>query len=106
MLWTVFTCAIQGNDVNMLVKFGRPTQSFQQNQCLHVRTLRLSMDKHIHANTLLLLDGVCHVLIHLLLIVSITELTLLVGKTSTSDGCSTESGCVAVPQKSSAERNT
>ena len=65
----------------------------------HVRTLRLSMDQHVHTNTLLLLDGICHVLIHLPLIVSITELTLLVGKTSTSDGCSTTSACIAVPQK-------
>ena len=57
------------------------------------------MDKHIHTNTLLLLDGIRHVLVHLLLIVSITELALLVSKTSASDGCNTETAQIAIPQK-------
>lgn len=65
----------------------------------HVRALWLSMDKHIHTNTLLLLDGIRHVLVHLLLIVSITELALLVSKTSASDGCNTETAQIAIPQK-------
>ena len=57
---------------------------------LHVRSLRLSMHKDVHANALLLLDGVCHVLVDLLLVVSITQLTLLVCQTCTPDGCITE----------------
>lgn len=44
------------------------------------------MHQHIHANALLLLDGKGHVLIHLLLIVSIVQLALLVGKTGFPDG--------------------
>jgi len=46
--------------------------------------------KNIHTNALLLLDSVCHVLVDLLLVVSITQLTLLVCQTCTPDGCITE----------------
>ena len=44
------------------------------------------MHQHIHANTLLLLDGIRHVLVDLLLVVSIAELALLVCKAGLPDG--------------------
>ena len=44
------------------------------------------MYKHIHADTLLLLDGICHVLVDFLLVVSIAELALLVCKAGLPDG--------------------
>lgn len=44
------------------------------------------MYKHIHTNTLLLLDGIRHVLIDFLLVVSIAELALLVCKACLPDG--------------------
>ena len=48
------------------------------------------MHKHVNTNALLLLDGICHVLIDILLVVSIAQLTLLVCQTCTPDGCRTD----------------
>ena len=44
------------------------------------------MHQYIDTNSLLLLDGVCHVLVDLILIVSIAQLLLLVGQAGTPDG--------------------
>ncbi len=49
------------------------------------------MHKDIHTDALLLFDSICHVLVDLLLVVSITQLTLLMCQTCTSDGCITVS---------------
>ena len=55
----------------------------------HVSALGLAMHQHIHVNGLLLLDGVLHVLVHMLLILLSGQLALLELQAGTADLCMT-----------------
>ena len=73
----------QGGEMVVIILQGKMTDD------LHVSTLRLAVDQHIHTQLLLLLDGVGDVLFNLLLVLLCTDGAFFELQARPSDLCKT-----------------